>query len=1082
MKKKLSLALFVILVLLALLAFAGCEDRYNFGDDYVEVASLRISSANVYLSPTGDTRNYQLEVEILPTNATNRLLRYEVPTKYADYLTVSDAGLLTARKVTPEGVSIPVKVTSTTNKKAYLTVNVVVENATVKSFSFDPDTIHLGYGDSGYQLDPIFEPRHAQDGRQLTYESNNESVCTVSSSGYVTPVGSGIATITATSTSLAGTSVKGRVRVEVHYAAGQYRLSVSDAAPQYNQIIGEYKPIKFNLEVLNEKSNPNIKIYWYVDDARVPEADGQMQYEHTPSGGTTTTYTVRVEVRAQNEANWTAESHPITLYYPFDGFSLTVGNYSDLREGYMYGDEATFEVTEGNNNIKKYLWYLRRRGETGIGTYLTENASTIKTLVRKLNLEGDFVITAVGKDKDDVTLLTREYEFSATKFVEGDVLLLDPVQRNGGVPPESYNFYRYECDENGVVDESTKKYIGSVGEGQRFRYPLNEAGTYKIFAEAILNGVVAQVGGQNFGCYTDVVKVYGVGQTLIPGPEDILTGDKIYDRYRSTGNTDVENVDIEGVTVDEENRVLVRWTPVGGVCAYLVEIIKSDGSIVMMDSDGRDVAAFGNNYVVIPTDYATLDDSFTIRIKHKGGEFTPRYYYNAEGPAKYRFEKVAADKRDYLAPVNGVINRYIVSMRELGELLNYVVLNKPDNNKFIKYQQKTVDEVPYKTYAFDFYPAFNLENSDDYYYVDVEPGEVAENLVEVYKAVMGAQKAFCPSGSYRFDFVANDNGSYSLTVYLVSKDNSVLQTDAIEHTSANSAHYSATPYGNDYDNYAIDIRKKIRVADSEQLFHAVSDGYGVTFANDYVRTLYEKAKGVVSRIIGPEMTDYEKALAFYDYLATTVAYDSALAAMSVAETPDPDLDRYAGFKLEGVFNYHQAVCDGISKAYVLLCAIEGIECVRVVGTVDGKNHAWNKINLGGVWMVVDATNGSIKEGGKLYADHAYFAVSNDEYLDLFPSVDEYGEYPVSDEGKSYYDNAGINGLAPYVTSQDELDAIINSFDRAAGVEIEVRFDVHFAYGSEEITAKIAAINNVSPNNISANVIMIGSERAIITLE
>ena len=40
-----------------------------------------------------------------------------------------------------------------------------------------------------------------------------------------------------------------------------------------------------------------------------------------------------------------------------------------------------------------------------------------------------------------------------------------------------------------------------------------------------------------------------------------------------------------------------------------------------------------------------------------------------------------------------------------------------------------------------------------------------------------------------------------------------------------------------------------------------------------------------------------------------------------------------------------AVCDGLSKAYVLLCAIEGIDCVKVNGKADGAGHAWNKVYL-----------------------------------------------------------------------------------------------------------------------------------------
>ena len=590
---------------------------------------------------------------------------------------------------------------------------------------------------------------------------------------------------------------------------------------------------------------------------------------------------------------------------------------------------------------------------------------------------------------------------------------------------------------------------------------------------------MAQVGGANFGYYTDVIKVYAAGQTLETQPNDMLGAAKIYDRYRSTGNADIENLVIKGLTDGENNKVLVTWDPVGGVCSYVMEITKSDGTVILIDSDGTGSSIFGNNYALIPTEYVTLSENFSLRVKHKGGDFSHRYYYGAAGDDDYRYPAIKTDKYEYLAKINGVTNLYATSMKELGDIINYVVLYRPTADRNISYAPKTISGTSYKSFTFRFYPTFDLSKTYTNYPVELEVGEVSDDLVDIYKAVIGAQSAYCPSGVYRFDCTRESDGSYSVTVLIETGDETILTTDAVAHTAAGSAHYSATPYGSEYTDYAIDIRKKVRVTDSEQLFRAVSDGYGVAFGNDTVRVLYEHAKEVVYSIIGPEMTDYEKALAFYDYLATNVIYDSELAAMNPAEVND--LYNYAGFKLEGVFNYHQAVCDGISKAYLLLCAIEGIDCVRVVGTVNGNSHAWNKINIAGEWLVVDVTNGIINTNGKLYANHAYFAVSNEGYLDLFPSVEEYGEYPVSEEGQPYYDCATINGLSATVNNQTELDAIINSFGRAAGMEIEVRFHFSFAYGSEQIAARINAINNESENNISPNVMILGDDRAIITL-
>ena len=63
--------------------------------------------------------------------------------------------------------------------------------------------------------------------------------------------------------------------------------------------------------------------------------------------------------------------------------------------------------------------------------------------------------------------------------------------------------------------------------------------------------------------------------------------------------------------------------------------------------------------------------------------------------------------------------------------------------------------------------------------------------------------------------------------------------------------------------------------------------------------------------------------------------------------------------MEGVFDAGRAVCDGKSKAFLMMCRIEGIECVRDRGDAyDGSvGHAWNYIKIDGKWYLVDSTHG-----------------------------------------------------------------------------------------------------------------------------
>jgi hypothetical protein len=60
---------------------------------------------------------------------------------------------------------------------------------------------------------------------------------------------------------------------------------------------------------------------------------------------------------------------------------------------------------------------------------------------------------------------------------------------------------------------------------------------------------------------------------------------------------------------------------------------------------------------------------------------------------------------------------------------------------------------------------------------------------------------------------------------------------------------------------------------------------------------------------------------------------------------------------EGVLEGHFAVCDGIAKTAVILCRIEGIECVLVEGKGENGGHAWNAVRHGENWYTFCATYG-----------------------------------------------------------------------------------------------------------------------------
>lgn len=181
--------------------------------------------------------------------------------------------------------------------------------------------------------------------------------------------------------------------------------------------------------------------------------------------------------------------------------------------------------------------------------------------------------------------------------------------------------------------------------------------------------------------------------------------------------------------------------------------------------------------------------------------------------------------------------------------------------------------------------------------------------------------------------------------------------------------YDADEYRAPDHVFPIDLLENTQsVAYSDELFFAAqNNARPVPVKGSAAESVYELARDVLRKICTNGMSDVQKAHAIYDWIMWQVTYD----------TPATEIDRggeaYSAYYLEGVFGNGSAaiggyvyspyaVCDGISKAYSLMCNIEGIPCVRVCGDAgsslsDAGGHAWNKVRINGEWYVVDCTWG-----------------------------------------------------------------------------------------------------------------------------
>jgi len=113
--------------------------------------------------------------------------------------------------------------------------------------------------------------------------------------------------------------------------------------------------------------------------------------------------------------------------------------------------------------------------------------------------------------------------------------------------------------------------------------------------------------------------------------------------------------------------------------------------------------------------------------------------------------------------------------------------------------------------------------------------------------------------------------------------------------------------------------------------------------------------------VGEDMTEYDKAKAYYRWICENCRYDHTGAGMS-----------HTGYRL---FAEQVAVCDGYTAAYNLLLKLEGIEC----GTYSTADHIWTVAHLDGKSCHIDTTWGDQPYG----VEYRYFDMTETEAASRF---------------------------------------------------------------------------------------------------
>lgn len=369
---------------------------------------------------------------------------------------------------------------------------------------------------------------------------------------------------------------------------------------------------------------------------------------------------------------------------------------------------------------------------------------------------------------------------------------------------------------------------------------------------------------------------------------------------------------------------------------------------------------------VILTDVIERDD--TVYLKS--------YYGESEAVSEtltFGADVTAMDQ--YLDPSRGYVylgeatNTYIDSMAELERLAQYMLLYYDDLPKQTYELDSGSTEMGYMRVYVDLTALGIVGSSPDRSLLTLFNNDACDSYKEAYSITTAV--------------VRQSAEVFEIAVCLRSATEPSIscETDYTERGDT-TAHLTSSSRSADFENFAINERTRTaEVTTSDQLYFAVEQGYlPVPVAGSAAERIYEKAKDVCRTYIDDDMTDGEKVHAFYDWLGVNVIYDYDTATAMNGISPSSDeylvFYRYNCFFLEGVFDDGVAVCNGIAKAFVLLCGIEGIDCVKVNGVSRNVAHAWNKVNVDGVWYIVDSTWSNVNNGDNTESfTHEYLMIS-----------------------------------------------------------------------------------------------------------
>lgn len=305
--------------------------------------------------------------------------------------------------------------------------------------------------------------------------------------------------------------------------------------------------------------------------------------------------------------------------------------------------------------------------------------------------------------------------------------------------------------------------------------------------------------------------------------------------------------------------------------------------------------------------------------------------------------------------------------------------------------------------------------------------------------------------------------------------------DILPHLSMTESKHVVAVDG--YESFALPEVSATSYRERVELLYntVVYDGKKPTFrTDDPVKPIYDAAHEFLANYIHDDWTESAREVntvhAIHDYLISTTDYDFELYRSY--QTGNTDFADDPAFYIDGVLMSGKAVCDGLARAFNFLCAMEGIQSVRVTGSFASSLHAWNKVKVGGEWYNVDVTADAVHYtvSGKNYKQisHGFMLICDDTLSSFKPNGHDFVKTPFTAAADyDYYSKEFIEIGGSYyprvVKSQAELNAIFAAVSAQKGSIGKLELKLDFAGKTQvnsadmyrdEILAAYSKVDNV----------------------